>query len=172
MGNQVIVIIDVQKDFTGTDSPYARRHGSIHAIRQATTLIQQLLDTPKDTPFLVTQSAYRPNQFGPGLSMCIPGTPGHDLDLQLNTPHTIVVKNEHSCFTAPDFIRYLQDHQIDTLLLCGLLAEYCVKQTALDALNQGYKIILLQDYISTGDDVQERKMQTLQALQQRGAIIQ
>jgi nicotinamidase-related amidase len=51
------------------------------------------------------------------------------------------------------------------------LAEYYVKQTAIHALNLGYKVFLVEDCIATGDDVQYRKQQAFAELKDKGAII-
>lgn len=171
MENTCIVIIDPQKDFTDPSHDYARRHGTITQIREAKQHIQQLLHSPVSEPIIIVRSDYRPEQFGTGMFLCIPGTTGHDIDLNIPSTCTVITKTAHSCFSSPAFIRYLEIHHITSLVLCGFLAEYCVRQTAIDALSGAYQVTLLQDFIGTGDDVQERKAAMLTALQEKGAVI-
>jgi nicotinamidase/pyrazinamidase len=38
---------------------------------------------------------------------------------------------------------YLKDNEIDAVHICGLAADYCVKQTALDAVKRGYATLIL-----------------------------
>lgn len=142
-------------------------------IAAAKEAINGLLDAWGKEHFIVIRSDYEIDQFGEGLALCIPGTFGHELDKDLNLGGelTFLVKGEHSAFSSAPFRPYLEQSGIDTLVVCGFLAEYCVQQTALDALASGYKVYLLEDCIGTGDDVQERKRQMLQQLQQRGAVV-
>ncbi|MDQ3278056.1 MAG: cysteine hydrolase, partial [Bacteroidota bacterium] len=123
--------------------------------------------------FIIVKSDYRPHQFGEGLFLCIPGTFGHHLDKDLNLDEemTFFVKAEHSAFSSAPFLEYLEKTGIDTLVLCGFLAEYCVQQTAMDAIASGYTVFLLDDCIGTGDDVQHRKQQMMENLKQKGAQV-
>jgi nicotinamidase-related amidase len=174
MAASIFIIIDPQNDFTSLNGDYAKRHSGITQIVAAKENINRLLDKWDKENFIIIKSDYQPHQFGEGLVMCIPGTTGHNLDEHLNLDDgnmTCIVKTDHSAFSSPAFRQYLKSREIDTLLVCGFLAEYCVKQTALDALELGYKVHLLDDCIGTGDDVQPRKQQMLQELQQKGAEV-
>ena len=51
--------------------------------------------------------------------------------------------NERRYKTELDDI--LKRNKIDTLFICGLATDYCVKFTALDAVELGYKVYLLED---------------------------
>src|SRR5206468_4369509 len=42
----------------------------------------------------------------------------------------------------------LRDRQIDSVYVAGLTAEYCVKQTVLDALTAGLHVVALRDAIA------------------------
>lgn len=44
-----------------------------------------------------------------------------------------------------DCHRYLQDHQVNHLYLCGLAMDYCVYHTAMDAIKLGYQVTLILD---------------------------
>jgi len=173
MSKQVIIIIDPQNDFTSPEGNYAKRHSRITQIEAAKENINKLLKPRSKTIFVVIKSDYRPDQFGEGLSMCIPGTFGHsiDEDFELDKDTMLITKAEHSAFSSEQFTEYIRSKEIRTLVLCGFLAEYCVKQTALDAIESGYKVTLLEDCIGTGDDVQFRKHQMMQELKEKGADI-
>ena len=173
MSKRVFIIIDPQNDFTSLEGNYAKRHSGITQIEAAKENINRLLEWRGKEHFIVIQSDYRPGQFGENLSMCIPGTFGHkiDKDLHLDEETMLIIKAEHSAFSSAHFKEYLKSKEIDTLVLCGFLAEYCVKQTALDAIVSGYKVDLPEDCIGTGDDVQHRKHQMLEELKQKGAAV-
>lgn len=173
MGGSKIVIIDPQNDFTSPEGYYARKHGKISQIVKAKTRINQLLLRHHKSGFIVLTSGYKKDQFAEGVHMCAPGTFGHriDSDLALNDTYTILTKVEHSGFSSDDFVSYLQSTGTNTLFLCGFLAEYCVKQTALDAIQQGYTVYLIEDCIGTADDVQQRMQDMITVLQSKGAIV-
>ena len=168
-----IIIIDPQNDFTFREGVYAKRHAGIVQITTAKQKINTLLALYEREHFVILRSDYSENQFGEGVSMCIPGTFGNqiDSDLTLDNHYTVFTKTAHSALTATRFQDHLKRGGITTLFLCGFLAEYCVRQTALDALQHGYHVYLVEDCIGTGDDVQERKQAMLKELETRGAMI-
>jgi nicotinamidase-related amidase len=173
MEKRALVIIDPQNDFTALHGDYARRHAGITQITQAKTNINYLisLQPPGDT--IIVSSSYQPGQFKPGLNICIPNTTGHtiDTDFMIQDEMVFITKTNRSAFSSAVFTQHLTGYQINTLILTGFLAEYCVKQTALDALRFNYKVYLADDCIGTGDDVQNRKEQTKDELTAKGAIL-
>ena len=173
MAQQLLVLIDPQNDFTHAESDYARRHKGVSWIAEAKSCINRLLQHFGKDQWVILRSDYRPGQFEAGLSIGIPGSFGHqiDADLPLDDSWTILAKTEHSCFSSEAFKDLLQARKADTLLLCGFLAEYCVKKTAADALRLGLRVILVEDCIGTGDDVQHRKDQVLAELMEMGATV-
>lgn len=92
---------------------------------------------------------------------CVQGTPGAAFhpDLQLPAETVVVTKGDvsdregYSSFdgrTADgrSLADALRDRHIDTVYVAGLTTEYCVKQTALDALREGFHVRVLADAIS------------------------
>lgn len=173
MSKQICLIIDPQNDFTSPEGNYAKRHTGITQIEAAKENINRLLESWGKENFTVIKSDYRPHQFEEGLSMCIPGTLGHDIDkgFHIDEETVVIIKADHSAFSSEHFKEYIKSKEIDTLVLCGFLAEYCVKQTALDAIELGYKVELLNNCIGTGDDVQYRKHQMMEELKEKGAQV-
>jgi nicotinamidase-related amidase len=171
MTNELVVLIDPQIDFIGEEGNYAKRHSGINQILDAKRKINTLIKSLDKRKIVIVSSDYEENQFEKELAICIPGTNGHKIDLDINNTHTIISKSQHSCFSSNEFISFLKNNHINKLILCGFLAEYCVKQTAIDALNQGYIVLLMEDCIGTGDDIQIRREQMLVELIEKGAEI-
>ncbi|WP_212004092.1 cysteine hydrolase family protein [Chitinophaga sp. HK235] len=171
MKRERIIIIDAQKDFVNPEGAYAQKHPGITQILDAKNRINNLLESLDKELFVIIRADYKPDQFENGVSMCIPNTPGHEIDIKADECFNMFTKTEHSAFSSEAFKEYAGANEIETLILTGFLAEYCVKQTALDALNAGYHVYLLEDCIGTGDDVQIRKELTLSELEQKGAKI-
>jgi nicotinamidase-related amidase len=172
MKKACIVVIDPQKDFISEAGNYASRHAGIGQMLAAKERINKLTQAPDKRHVIIVTSDYQEDQFGIGLSICIPGTEGHKIDIKTDPAYTFITKTQHSCFSSAGFIKHLKSNGITRLILCGFLAEYCVMQTALDALRLGYEVVLIKDSIGTGDDVQFRKDQMLISLEEQGASIQ
>lgn len=172
MRKACIVVIDPQKDFISEAGNYASRHAGITQMLAAKERINSLVYADEKSHVVVVTSDYQEDQFGIGLSICIPGTEGHKTDIETDPAYTFLSKTQHSCFSSTDFIKHLKSNDITRLILCGFLAEYCVMQTALDALRHGYEVVLIKDSIGTGDDVQYRKEQMLISLKEQGATVQ
>jgi nicotinamidase/pyrazinamidase len=166
-----LLIIDPQKDFIHRDGNYAGRHAGITQILDAKEKINSLLHTQNKEELLIITSDYRKDQFRQGLSICIPGTEGHAIDIEADQSYNFISKSEHSCFSSPAFVQHLRQHNVEQLIICGFLAEYCIQETAIDALKNGYAVLLIRDCIGTGDDVQNRKEQMLLTLKEKGAAI-
>ena len=47
--------------------------------------------------------------------------------------------------TSANLDTYLKEHNVDELYCCGLTTEYCVKSTALDAVKNGYRTIVISN---------------------------
>lgn len=167
---ELLVIIDPQKDFTDIGGDYAKRH-SISHIQRVKNLLNDLIKKLDKSKFVIIFSNYQKDQFGTGTSMCIEETKGHEIDLDFDDSSILISKTEHSSFSSQEFKNFLKENQIRRLILCGFLAEYCIKQTALDALKASYEIVLLKELIQTGDDVQHRIEEVLINLENQGAII-
>lgn len=89
---------------------------------------------------------------------CVEGTHGAAIHTDLLKKNDIVVEkgttadvdsysgfydNERRKKTELDSI--LKKNRIDTVYICGLATDYCVKYTAIDAIREGYKTVLVSD---------------------------
>ena len=62
------------------------------------------------------------------------------------------VKEEGSCFTNKAFADYLEQSGDDTLMIAGLVLNYCVDKTVKSADERGYFIIVPRETTSTFDN--------------------
>jgi len=171
MTNELLVIIDPQNDFINKEGLYAKRHAGIVQILSARENINKLIALHDKNNLVIVLSNYKKDKFEKGLSICIPGTDGHKIDIDMDDSFKLISKTDHSCFSSDVFDQYLKNKKIIKLILAGFLAEYCVKQTAVDALDKGYEVSLLKDCIGTGDDVQYQKERMISVLLEKGATI-
>ena len=169
MPKELIIVIDPQKDFINENGGYSKRHKGILQILNAKENINNLLRKTENQKVVIVISDYHENQFEKGLSICIPGTEGYEIDIESDSATKIIIKNTHSCFSSGSFNDYLLKSNISSLIICGFLAEYCVRQTAIDGLKKGVKIALIKNAIGTGDDVQHRRENMFTELEEMGA---
>ena len=62
------------------------------------------------------------------------------------------VKEEGSCFTNKDFADYLAQSGDDTLMIVGLVLNFCVDKTVKSADERGYFIVVPKEATSTFDN--------------------
>jgi len=87
-------------------------------------------------------------QGGPWPVHCVAGTPGAELHPALDRgPIDVVVDKGqdpgtegYSGFDATGLAELLRERGVDQLAITGLATDYCVKNTALDALREGFAV--------------------------------
>jgi nicotinamidase-related amidase len=87
-------------------------------------------------------------QGGPWPVHCVAGTEGAELHPALDRSHVDVVIDKgqapdtdgYSGFAATDLETVLREHGITQVTVVGLATDYCVKNTALDALRAGFQV--------------------------------
>ncbi len=94
-------------------------------------------------------------QGGPWPPHCVAGTHGAELASALALPRhsEIISKGEardrdaYSAFQGTGLAHRLRSQHRKRLLIGGLATDYCVRATALDALHEGFEVVLLEDAI-------------------------
>lgn len=108
---------------------------------------------------------------------CVAGSAGAEIagGLALGSATRIVDKatqpdkEAYSAFDGTDLAGWLRAHGVRRLFIGGLATDYCVKSTALDALAEGFEVVLIEDAVRAIDDVAGRK--ALELLRDRHATI-
>ena len=142
MTNTALLIIDVQ---------HGAFDGVLHTpINQPDALIdsaQRLLSAARSggVPVVFIQHGE-----GPG-ELFTEGTPQWALHETLvpQANDAVVHKRASSAFENTDLAQVLADVKANSLVLCGLQSEFCVSNTAKDALNLGLNVTIAQDGHST-----------------------
>ncbi len=130
--SSALVVIDVQEPFAKAMEERER------VTRNIATLVQVARIT--DVPVVVTeQNIERLGPTVPELSAVL-----SELDL-----YDPINKVTFSCCSEEAFVQRVYDMGRDTLLLTGLEAHVCVQQTALDAMNLGYKVHVVSDAVTS-----------------------
>ncbi|MEN9904610.1 MAG: hypothetical protein RLZZ555_1175 [Pseudomonadota bacterium] len=95
------------------------------------------------------------SQGGPWPPHCVAGTPGADFAAGLALPATAIFISKatrrevdaYSDFEGTPLADWLHKLGIRRLLVGGIATDYCVRATVLDALREGFEVLLLVDAI-------------------------
>jgi nicotinamidase/pyrazinamidase len=105
---------------------------------------------------------------------CVEGTPGAQLHSSLDQAKVDVVIDKgqdansqgYSAFQDTRLGDLLRERGVDRLFVTGLATDYCVKQSVLDALREGFAVTVVDDAVR-GVDVQpgdsERALEEMEA---------
>lgn len=70
--------------------------------------------------------------------------------MPLAQPGSICDKSTYSAFADGPLPALLKSRRVDTLVLAGVETDVCVLATALDAVDQGYRVVLAVDAVTSG----------------------
>lgn len=158
-----LIIVDVQNDFCPNGALPVPEGDKI--IPNLNIYIRRFSTLKR--PVFVTRDWHPPDHIsfrlrgGPWPPHCVQNTWGAELHKDLRLPkNTIIVskayerdKEAYSGFQGTDLAERLRALGIKRLFIGGLATDYCVKNTVLDALKEGFEAYLLEDAIK-GIDAQ------------------
>jgi nicotinamidase/pyrazinamidase len=144
-----LVIVDFQNDFTPPDGALAVPGGDAIAPR-----LNALARDERFALVIATRDWHPPDhgsfvqQGGIWPPHCVQGTPGAELHPALDRDpiDAVVDKGQradtegYSAFEADELGELLRDRGITALTVVGLATDYCVLNTARDALAAGYEV--------------------------------
>ena len=84
-----------------------------------------------------------------------PGIELHPALEQFSTKENTFEKLTYSAFKVPAFVKYLKDHDIQNLDICGINIDGCVLATAYEAFDMGYDMRILEDLSSVASERQD-----------------
>ena len=146
--SRALIIVDFQNDFTP---------GGALAVPEGDTIAPKLneLAASGDYDLVIATRDWHPADHssfgelgGPWPVHCVAGTRGAQLhpDLDRTKVDVVVDKGQavdtdgYSGFEGTDLEAILRDRGITQVTVAGLATDYCVKNTALDALEAGFQV--------------------------------
>jgi nicotinamidase/pyrazinamidase len=172
---RALVIVDFQNDFTPPAGALAVPDGDAIAER-----LNQLAASGEFDLVVATRDWHPPDhgsfgeQGGPWPAHCVAGSPGAELHPALDAAQVDVIVDKgqdpategYSGFEGTDLETLLRERGVDRVTVAGLATDYCVKNTALDALRAGFGVTVDRS-ATRGVDVQpgdsERALEELRA---------
>ena len=67
--------------------------------------------------------------------------------------YPIFEKMEFSCIKNKSFINYLNEHNFNNIIVCGIESHICVLQTSIDLLQKGLNILIPRDAIGSRNEI-------------------
>ncbi|NWF97712.1 MAG: nicotinamidase [Nitrospirae bacterium] len=148
---KALLIVDVQNDFCPGGALPAP-HGD-----RVVPVINTLMDK---FPLIVASKDWHPEKtvhFEKWPRHCVQGTKGAELhpDLKKEKISQIVLKGTldqeegYSVFEGIDIDleKFLKDNGVNELYITGLVTEYCVKETAIDAAKRGFTTFVIKEAV-------------------------
>jgi nicotinamidase/pyrazinamidase len=143
-----LIIVDFQNDFTP---------GGALAVREGDTIADRIDAHARSGDYdvvVATRDWHPPDhasfaaQGGPWPPHCVQGTPGAELHPALDRALIDAVVDTgyerdlegYSGFERTNLADLLRERLVDHVTVVGLATDYCVKNTALDALRQGFGV--------------------------------
>lgn len=170
MKNTALIVVDMQEDFMP--------EGAL-PVQSARTTLPTIELLMHDISFRVWTQDWHPQdhksfveQGGPWPVHCVGGTNGAKIVPELlekigqpnSTGSDIFWRkayrrdvDAYSPFkdelgTVSELGKLLRDNGITTLYVCGVATEYCVRATVLDALDEGFKVVVVANAIAGVDE--------------------
>jgi nicotinamidase/pyrazinamidase len=156
-GHDVLIVTDMQNDFLP---------GGKLAIKEGDTIIPALNRTISKfkachLPVVATRDWHPENhmsfkeQGGPWPPHCIRNTEGAEFTDNLKLPDSVKIvskateqdKEAYSSLKGTDLPDFLKSLNTERVFIGGVATEYCVRESVMDLLQQGYMVYLLQDAI-------------------------
>ena len=149
-----VVVVDFMNAYTTPDSPlYAP--GVVEAVRETV----DLLDTARRNGILViyTRVIYSPHgldggvfvQKVPVLRRMIEGEPLTEIVAELPpAPEDVIIKKQYaSVFFGTSLAPLLTSQGVDTLIVTGCSTSGCVRATAVDGMQYGFRVIVPRECV-------------------------
>lgn len=148
----VLIVVDIANAFTDPASPLGS--GMDREVEQSNRLIDAA--HASDVPVIFTTVWYDQEDLGDagvwakkqaGVKHLKAGTRAVQLDERLHrkSADALLVKKYASCFFGTDLVSRLNSHRADTVVICGCSTSGCVRATAVDACQWGYRPMVVRE---------------------------
>lgn len=117
-------------------------------------------------------------QGGPWPPHCVAGTPGAAFSAELALPaQTVVISkastanaDAYSAFNGTRLAEQMRQHGVTRVAICGLATDYCVLNTATDALNEGFATLIVTEAMRAVDVSSGDGTRAIEQMLERGAL--
>lgn len=154
-----VIVIDFVRAYTVPGAPFFGQ-GVVDAVDASVGLLASA--RANGVPVIYTTVTYHPSGVDgglffrkvPSLKLFIKGEPLGEIDPKI-TPRAdelIVTKQYPSCFFGTSLATTLKTMDIDTIVLIGCSTSGCVRATAVDGIQYGYRVIVPRECVGDRHD--------------------
>lgn len=174
-----LIVVDMQKDFCeGGSLPVSGCSSIINKVNKYVEVFKAkglLVIASRDWHPLNHVSFTTAG--GPWPPHCVAGSKGAEFVEGLLLPEGVVVVSKatepeteaYSAFTSTPLHYVLSLRGVRRLFIAGVATDYCVKETALEALRLGYEVVVLTDAVAGVGEESSKK--ALEELVMNGALL-
>ncbi len=152
--NPGVLVIDFSSSFTNPDQPLGAYCDP--EIEETNRVLKE--SRAKNLPIFFTTVSYNDATLEDagiwslkmkGLRTLMVGTPGVEIDSRLNRQpyEPIIVKKYASAFYGTDLLSRLVAKKLDTLIITGITTSGCVRATAVDAVQMGFRPMVVKEAV-------------------------
>lgn len=177
---EALIIVDFQNDFTPPDGALAVAGGDEIAPR-----LNELAGDERFAAVIATRDWHPPDhgsfapQGGPWPPHCVQDSPGAQLHPALDTSRVDAVIDKgrdassdgYSAFESDELRQLLREQGITAVTVAGLATDYCVLNTARDALKEGLTVTVDTSAVRAVDLHAGDGERALEELRSLGAVI-
>jgi nicotinamidase/pyrazinamidase len=177
---QALIVVDVQNDFC-PGGALAVPHGD-EVIEPLNKLIDEFLE--RGAPVYKSRDWHSPTTKhfaaygGTWPVHCVRNTPGAEFHPALRDDPRITVISKglgdtycYSAFDDSDLAAQLNEQKVDEVVVGGLATDYCVKNTVLDALKNGFKVKAVESAMRAVDLQPGDGARAIDEMREAGAAI-
>jgi nicotinamidase/pyrazinamidase len=150
-----LIVVDVQNDFCpGGALPVDEGHRVVAVINQIVPLFDHVVFTRDWHPENHCSFA-DPPEFVDGSwpAHCVADSPGAEFHGDLHIPADAIIISKggdpdveaYSGFNGTDLAEQLHVAGVNRVFVCGLATDYCVKHTALDAIEACFAVVVVEN---------------------------
>ncbi|MGL6259980.1 cysteine hydrolase family protein [Vibrio sp. WXL210] len=150
MSKKALLVIDLQNDyFPEGKYPLWNTQQTLANIKQAIARANE-----QQIPVINIQHIANPEQgLAPFFNADTHGVEIHNEISAITANAEVVVKTFADSFEGTNLEPVLSEHDVDELLLCGMMTQNCVTHTALSKAAEKYQISVLADCCTTVDEM-------------------
>lgn len=177
---RALVIVDVQNDFC-PGGALAVQHGD-EVVAPLNHLAEEFLQRGdlvfKSRDWHPAKTKHFATYGGTWPIHCVQGTHGAAFHPDLiDDPRIIIIskgmgdEDAYSAFDGTDLAAQLRQHGVEEIWVGGLATDYCVKQTVLDAVREGFQVKAITDAMRAVEREPGEGERAIEEMQQAGAQI-
>ena len=173
--NRALLIVDVQNDFCP---------GGALGVNNGDKIIPTINKLIEKFDLVISSQDWHPDEsvhFEKWPVHCVANTLGAEFHPALNSDNidlklkkgTDNKDDGYSAFEATNIslAKYLEDNAITTLYICGLTTDYCVKESALDAVKNGIHTYVITDAIAAVNAQPNDGKEALDEMYSKGCVL-